>query len=217
MIRKSREIRAVVLLMIYSTSVDMLTENRWAVRFLKLDDLVFNAHFITDINTPTPVGCAYYCGQNIQCRSFFYSKTYQSCRLHNATVFSRDDGVQALSWTFYVFGHINCPIDEGFISYNADLCVYLAINSSFTFADGQKYCGEKMSNVISLQTNAKRNAFKDLMNTLMENSDLHPLIYHQQFLLNTQVSKTISLLVREVKMLDSLRRVRFRTQHGCST
>ncbi|XP_045169266.1 C-type lectin domain family 6 member A-like [Mercenaria mercenaria] len=183
MTRTITAVLALVLLTVLDIHASVLQHGK-AVHSTVYDNLIFETHLLVILqNVPSALNCICMCGQFNECLSLFYDKPNKLCRLHNVMVFSNADGVTSPGWTFYRYGESGCPFHLGFISNQEGLCVYLAVSSIYTYEEGQHLCEARNSRIITLETAEKRQAFQNLMNKLLENDDLYPLINGKQFYL----------------------------------
>lgn len=138
-----------------------------------VDNHVFDGDYILEEfqGIQSKFECALICGRNKSYTAFSYHKEEKLCLQYAAGIFIYSESKPAAGWSFYIFGEVTCPIEDGFINFRKNnLCLYWSPVKA-NYDSSKQLCRSKMSNLISLDSPEKFAAVREVL------SPLHTPVY----------------------------------------
>ncbi|KAL4232608.1 Collectin-12 [Mactra antiquata] len=178
-------VRYVVALIIFRLLSNISARERLCERDNTLNDITFDdGYFLFEAsNILSKLRCVNLCQDNHACVSFGYNRVTLNCRFYSTGFRSAPDGIVESGWTNYKCRHKDCNEKDGFVyNYQFNICIYLSIELT-TYEKAREHCGNKSSQIISLDTNAKI----DMLDVLLS-GELSALVTDHVFIGLTKVA-----------------------------
>lgn len=154
------------LMFIFPLCVFPFEINTYGFHTENLDNLIFNDKFFIKekLSVKCLSTCALFCSTHDACMSFSFHITKKKCRIYGTTFYRVQDGAFDQGWKYFVFGSIKCSLRTGFIhSRQNSLCLNF-VKESFVYTRGKEHCLDLGSNLVTLETLEKIEAFKNTLN-----------------------------------------------------
>lgn len=133
-----------------------------------LDNYIFDGDYILEEfqGIQSKFECTLLCGQNKSCIAFSHHREEERCLQYAVGVFPYSESKPDVGWSFYIFGEVTCPIEDGFINLRKNnLCLYWSPRK-MNYDSAKQLCRSKMSNVISLDSPEKFAAVREVLSPL---------------------------------------------------